>query len=117
MKYLFLILTIITILIIAFLGYQSKKERFNQDTGQFCGSCANKTFNECLNCFNCGYCVDKWGNGKCIGGDVTSGPYNKENCALWYTTDNWTGQVWRNNNYKLNYGPKQANRLIGINPC
>ncbi len=117
MKYLYLVILIVLIVIVAYLGYKPKKEGFNQDTGQFCRSCSGKTFNQCLNCFNCGFCVDKWGNSSCISGDVNSGPYNKEQCALWYTTDNWTGEVWRNGNYKLSYGPKQSNRAIGIYPC
>lgn len=118
MKYLYLTLIII-LLAILYLSYNkiNKKEGFNRDTGQLCGTCSDKSFNQCLGCFNCGFCIDKWGNGKCIGGNVASGPNNKENCALWYTTDDWTEAVRMNNNYKKSYGPKQSNRPIGISPC
>lgn len=117
MKYLYLALIIVLILIVAYFGYKPITEGFNRDTGQFCSTCTGKTFNQCMNCFNCGFCVDKWGNASCLAGDVRSGPYNKENCALWYTTDDWTTAVQNNENYRLSYGPKQSNRPIGINPC
>lgn len=118
MKYVYLIILIISLIIISGFLYNTVqlKEGFNRDTGQFCGSCSDKTFNQCLNCFNCGFCIDKWGNGKCIGGSVL-GPNNKENCAFWYTTDDWTTAKMNNNNYRLSYGPKQSNRPIGIDPC
>ena len=80
-------------------------EGYNNQTGRFCISCANKTINQCLECFNCGWCVDKWGNSGCIGGDH-KGPYNFENCARWYYSDPWTYMMQRNKNYKCSYGPR-----------
>jgi hypothetical protein len=60
-------------------------EGFNEQNGQFCTTCRNKTLGQCLKCFNCGYCVDKFGRGTCIGGDYT-GPYNFERCSKYYNT-------------------------------
>lgn len=57
-------------------------EGYNDQTGRFCITCAGKTFNQCLSCFNCGYCIDKYGNGQCVGGDHR-GPYNMEECYNW----------------------------------
>jgi len=114
--YLALILILVTLLISYFI-YPKNIEGFVRDSGKLCGTCADKTYNQCLDCFNCGWCVDKWGNAGCLGGDAASGPYNKEECAIWKTTDPWTTAQRHNQNYKLSYGPKQANRVIGINPC
>ena len=117
MKYVYLTLIIILIFAIYYYLFSQKKEGFNQDSGQFCNTCDEKSFNSCSNCFNCGFCVDRFGNGKCIGGNASEGPLNKEDCALWYTGDQWTVAKQHNDNYKLSYGPKQANRVIGIYPC
>ena len=62
-------------------------ETFNQDSGTLCYDCENKTYNQCVNCFNCGFCVDKYGNGKCIGATSALGPLNNEKCAKLYMAD------------------------------
>jgi hypothetical protein len=90
-------------------------EQFNDQTGKFCTTCQGKKFGQCTNCFNCGYCFDQWGNGGCIGGDH-NGPFNQEKCALWYYGDPWSRMLQNNKNYKCSYGPKQGNRVIGVNP-
>ncbi len=80
------IIIIILISILIFILYftkQDKIEGYNDQTGRYCHSCSDKTFNNCLNCFNCGWCVDNFGNGICMGGDHR-GPYNYENCAKWF---------------------------------
>lgn len=93
----------------------ASKENFSNNLGRLCSDCENKTFSQCTNCFNCGYCIDQWGNGKCIGGDY-KGPYNYETCAFWYNSDPWTKMTEYNIDYKRSYGPKQGNRIIGVNP-
>lgn len=99
----FVIVIIIIILIIYLCN--NKVEGFNDHYGTLCKSCENKTFNECMQCFNCSFCVDKWGNGKCIGGDVNSGPYNKEKCARIYNGDAFLRAKQDNKNCVM-YGPK-----------
>lgn len=112
----FYILLIITALALGYaLWFKQKSESFNEHSGTFCGSCANKTPNQCAQCFNCGFCVDKWGNGQCIGGDADGG-FNYEKCALWYHGDPWSRMKQNNANYKCSYGPIQGNRIIGVNP-
>ena len=118
----YLILAIILVIIFLFLinnnnnNDKNNIEGYNEETGQFCTTCSNKTINQCLQCFNCGWCVDKWGNSACIGGDH-KGPYNYERCYKWKHGDPFSEMLNRNKNYKCSYGPKQANRVIGINPC
>jgi hypothetical protein len=89
-------------------------ENFNETSGRLCTTCQDKTFNQCLGCFNCVYCVDKWGNGKCIGGDANSGPYNKEKCARIYSGDQFLRMEQNNANYSCQYGPSNYNRSIGV---
>jgi len=102
---------IIIIIIILWIFLMNNNENFNEQTGQFCNDCKDKTFNSCLQCFNCGFCVDVFGNSQCIGGDV-NGPYNNEKCYLWYTNEVWPRMKEMNDNYKCSYGPTQANRII-----
>jgi hypothetical protein len=87
------------------------KEGFNEQVGNLCLDCYGKNFNQCLNCFNCGWAVDRNGNGTCIGGDVL-GPYNYERVARWYSGDPFYRMQERNRDYKLSYGPMSANRVI-----
>jgi len=108
-----LLCILLLIILIVYLFTNSRKENFNDQTGKFCTTCAGKTTNQCLKCFNCGFCVDKWGNSSCIGGDHR-GPYNFERCAAWYHTDPYSTMMQRNANYKCNDGPRSSNRLIGI---
>lgn len=89
---------------------------FNRTNGTYCYTCANKNYNECVSCFNCGWCVDKWGNGSCIGATVAGGPMNNERCELLYFTDPFPSVRQDNYNYRCSYGPQAANRAIGINP-
>lgn len=88
-------------------------EPFNEEVGQFCKTCRGKTFNQCLGCFNCGFCVDKWGNGGCIGGDH-KGPFNFERCAKWYSGDPYSFMMQQNADYGCDDGPRSSNRVIGI---
>lgn len=84
-------------------------EGFNESTGKLCNSCSNKTYNQCLNCFNCGFCVDKYtGKGRCVAGDH-NGPYNYDDCHNWYSGDSFLAMNKMNNNYKCSYGPHQMN--------
>ena len=114
-----LIIIIIIILILVALCYKYypyQTENFNETSGKLCHSCKGKTFNECMGCFNCGYCIDEWGNGMCIGGDANSGPYNAEKCKIWYQGDQFVTMKQHNENYKCSYGPPNQNRIIGVNP-
>lgn len=103
-------------IIIGYIIYyfmNSNKEGFNDQTGQFCQTCRGKTLNQCLSCFNCGFCVDRWGNSGCIGGDH-KGPYNFERCYKWYHTDPWAHALNRNAKYGCQFGIKSSNKLVRI---
>lgn len=93
----------------------SRMEGFNQGA-RLCNTCENKTFNQCVSCFDCSWCQDEFGSSGCIGGDV-NGPYNNEKCARYYTSDDFYQMRQDNDHYKYSYGPRSSNRRIGINPC
>lgn len=107
-----MILYILLILLLIYLFNINTKEPYNDSSGKLCLSCNDKTFNQCLECFNCGFCVDKWGNSKCIVGDM-HGPYNYEQCDRWYYNDPWTYVTQQNaKNSGCGNGPRQENRII-----
>jgi hypothetical protein len=53
-------------------------EKFNNQTGFYCSSCNNKTFGQCLRCFNCGYADFDDNTGMCLNGGH-NGPFDKNN--------------------------------------
>ncbi len=107
----------VLIFIICIIIYSNCKnyEGFSEQSGKFCVTCENKTFNQCQGCFNCGVCLDINGNYSCMGGNY-NGPYNNERCIRWYHGDPWGQMLKDNSSYKCSYGPKQSNRIIGVNP-
>ena|SRR3972149_7053776 len=111
------LLVILIILIIIFLFNRNyfgiKIENYDDTYGKLCTTCGEKNVNQCRQCFNCGFCVDQYGNGKCIGGDH-KGPFNFEKCFRWYYSDPYSYMLQRNMDYKCNDGPRNSNRLIGI---
>lgn len=112
----FYILLIIICVIMYSIIFKKEQENFNEQTGRLCITCANKTFNQCTQCFNCLWITDKWNNSMCVGGDVASGPYNNEDHAYYTASDPLPTMNYMNTHYKCSYGPKQGNRIIGVNP-
>ena len=53
-------------------------ENFNDQNGFYCSSCENKTLNQCLRCFNCGFADFADGSGMCMEGG-NRGPFKKPN--------------------------------------
>jgi len=51
-------------------------EGFNDQNGFYCSSCENKTLNQCLRCFNCGFADFADGTGQCMEGGE-KGPFKK----------------------------------------
>lgn len=84
-----IILLLLLVLLIMWFSSPNIKENFSDYYGQYCNDCSNKTPNQCMTCANCGFCVDRYGNSKCVPGDY-KGPYNYEDCYLWYTGDKWS---------------------------
>lgn len=80
--------------ILLFIAYkQAYKETFNERYGTRCFECKNKTFGECMECSDCGYCLSE-GNSQCMKGDV-HGPY-KGDCIRWIHNDPWSSHQFVN---------------------
>jgi len=112
--YNFFLIIVILLFVVFLINYKYNifnipyQENFNNQTGRFCSSCNNLNFNQCLNCFNCGFCIDKNGKGACVSGDI-HGPYNSLKCVKWYSGDPFSYMKSRNDNYKCSYGPMSSN--------
>ena len=66
-------------------------EHFNEKYGIRCLNCENKTFGECLECSDCGYCLNKK-SAQCVKGDI-HGPYTGT-CNRWIHNDPWSNVQW-----------------------
>lgn len=99
MKHIELVVIICLLFVAAYFINQrlndTKLEQFNDTVGRFCYDCSGKNFNQCLNCANCGYCIDRYGNSSCVPGDH-NGPYNCDDCGFWYHGDDWSYALQRN---------------------
>jgi len=116
MDLIYILLIIIAFIFLYMAIFRQTEEHFNEQTGFFCSTCNDKTFNQCVRCFNCVFAVNKWGDGRCLGGDAVSGLYNNEDYAYYYSGDPLPTMNYMNTHYKCSYGPKQGNRVIGVNP-
>lgn len=92
-----LILVVIALFLLNGNKTQDKKEHFHEKYGGYCKCCKGKSINQCHECFNCGFCIDKLGRGQCVPGDA-HGPYNKNiKCAMWYHSDPFSRMLWYHN--------------------
>lgn len=78
----------------------SCNEHFNGKYGNMCNNdCGSKTMGQCLECADCGYCINDFSS-QCVPGDV-HGPYNGS-CKKWYQNDPFTRAVLSNDNNHIN---------------
>jgi hypothetical protein len=71
------IVLLLGIIIFFILLCSYKKENF-----AYCTNCDNKLHDECIDCTNCGICIDYNGQKRCESGDA-NGPFNRNDCAYW----------------------------------
>lgn len=100
-----IIIGVLVVIILYFLinKNQSKNllENFNERYGTRCPNCSDKTFGECMECSDCGYCL-KTNSAQCVKGDV-HGPY-EGTCDRWIQNDPWSNMQWvtpKNNNSRI----------------
>lgn len=99
MYYIHIFLVLIVLYIIKSSGLfnnvqNNKVEGFDGKVGWHCRSCSNKTINQCMQCYNCGFCLDNEGKASCVPGDV-HGPYDKKKfCHMWYHSDPYSRVLW-----------------------
>lgn len=88
----------------------SKKELFTGQQGILCNDCNNLSFNNCINCFNCGYAFMNDNKGMCMSGDV-NGPYK-------YSKNNIIGKYHPYNPIiDESFPPKSSNYYLWNNKC
>lgn len=108
-----LLIILIIVFFYAYIRTPVTNEGFDESSGRFCPTCSGKTLNQCTRCFNCGWCVDKFGNSACLGGD-SHGPFNFEKCNQWYYVDNYAKAIQNNERYRCSDGPMSSNRILGV---
>lgn len=101
----YIVTIIITIIVLIFLyanrewilntSIGKKLEYFNGKYGNICSECSSKTLGECLECADCGYCINDFSS-QCVPGDV-HGP-TKGTCKKWYQNDPFTRAALSNDN-------------------
>ena len=89
---------IIIFLIILFIIYKifdvcDNQEDFNRTTGKWCENCGTKSFGQCLDCFNCGFCVSGSGKGYCTKGNVFGPQEIQEDCTRWIHNDEFSSML------------------------
>ncbi len=81
------ILKLLILLFVIFIIYKFfyNTESFSRIYGKFCRQedCKNKTFGQCLDCFNCGFCLEDENKGVCVPGNIY-GPTNKNKKCMKY---------------------------------
>lgn len=89
-----IILMIIVLILVAYLlklifDTNKKKEKFNGRYGTMCFKCEDKTLGECMECSDCGYCINQ-DKSQCLSGNF-SGPYDGNvKCQRWIHNDPWS---------------------------
>ena len=69
-----------------------------------CPDCYTLSNESCVDCDNCGVCISKKGEVKCMPGDMR-GPYFESNCKYWINKEDSTI-----------YGNNKKNFLVGSHP-
>lgn len=69
---------VVVLIIIVYKFLVRQDEYFDSFYGDYCKSCSEKTFGQCMKCSNCGFAVvDNSSAGKCMNGTYR-GPNNKQ---------------------------------------
>lgn len=94
--FIIIVLLICVVMAFGYLYYKyMSKESFNERQGSYCVTCNDKTFAQCLECADCGYCMNDF-SAYCTKGD-SHGPYSGT-CKKWYHNDPFTRAVLSNDN-------------------
>ena len=91
-------LKIILLIIVLFVVYKLysiyyNKENFNRTHGKWCVDCNKKSFGQCLDCLNCGFCITSSGKGYCTKGNVFGPNDSNEKCKRWIHNDEFSSML------------------------
>ncbi len=90
-----IILLILICLIIYY--FTSTKENFNRTTGKWCDNCETKSFGQCMDCFNCGFCMTESNSGYCTKGNVFGPAKHDSECKKWMHNDDFIKNLHQSN--------------------
>lgn len=80
----------------------NQTEHFANRNGSICKCCTGKSIRQCMDCENCGYCVDKFGRAGCVEGNLY-GPYDKNlECQIWKHSSPWSAMLQRKKCFNKN---------------
>jgi len=94
-----MLLILLAFLVIVYVIYSCffKNEGFGRISGKWCEDCGKKSFGQCMDCFNCGFCMTDKNKGYCTKGTVF-GPNNKsDRCQRWIHNDDYVSNLHRSN--------------------
>ena len=75
------LIQVLVIIIIFILIYKlSSTENFGRISGKWCDDCTKKSFGQCMDCFNCGFCLTESNKGYCTKGTVFGPNKMSEKC-------------------------------------
>jgi hypothetical protein len=93
MKYL-----IVLVLIVLFIIYKYfNTENFGRISGKWCIDCNKKSFGQCMDCFNCGFCLTESNKGYCTSGTVFGPKDKSDKCLRWIHNDDYINNLHRTN--------------------
>ena len=85
-----ILLLILGILILLYAGCN---ENFNLTTGKYCINCEKKTFGQCMDCFNCGFCLTGKDMGYCTSGTRLGPDVRDKTCKRWIHNDEFSRDI------------------------
>ena len=84
------LIQVLVIIIIFILIYKlSSTENFGRISGKWCDDCTKKSFGQCMDCFNCGFCLTESNKGYCTKGTVFGPNKMSEKCNRWIHNDDY----------------------------
>ena len=73
------------------------KENFNRTTGKWCENCETKSFGQCMDCFNCGFCMTEANSGYCTKGNIFGPEKYNDKCKKWMHNDEFVKNLHQTN--------------------
>ncbi len=90
-------LALTLVLLFVIYKYFLTTENFGRISGKWCKDCNKKTFGQCMDCFNCGFCLSESNKGYCTSGTVFGPKDKSENCLRWIHADDYINNLHRTN--------------------
>ena len=87
----FILLSILLTICVLFLIYN--QEHYGRIHGKWCEKCNKKTFGQCMDCFNCGFCLTGADSGYCTSGTYMGPSVRDKTCKRWIHNDEYSRDI------------------------